>query len=175
MFAEMKRVWLYVVLSTVLILSAADVAAQRIAYDERVPKINLKKCNWLDDIVPEESDFVYIGFVYSRSETCLDFCYAMRQQIERMEHPMTLILVTREPSEMIESHIREFLGAHVGMIIDDSGRIFREFGVRYVPFGVLVDYKWRALWFGNPLTADRNLFKNMSRKDIKERKKSKKR
>lgn len=171
----MKRLLMCAALSMLLSVAAAgSVTAQRIAYDERTPRINPKKCKWLDDRIPMESDFVYIGFIYSRSHTCLEFCYGIGQQLERMEHPPQVILVTREPADMIDSHLRECIGERVGTIIDESGRIFRAFGVRYVPFGVLVDGRRRALWFGNPLTGDRDLFRNMPRKEFKETKKRKK-
>ena len=34
---------------------------------------------------------------------------------------------------------------------DTGGRIFSAFNVQYVPFGVLVDSRNRALWMGNSL------------------------
>ena len=33
---------------------------------------------------------------------------------------------------------------------DDSGRSFAAYDVQYLPFGVLVSAKGRALWMGNP-------------------------
>ena len=35
--------------------------------------------------------------------------------------------------------------------INHLGRIFSAFNVQYVPFGVLVDSRNRALWMGNSL------------------------
>lgn len=168
----MKR--LLLTIAILLLTAAAHTAvAQRIAYGERTPRLNLKNCSWLDDKVPAPGEFVYIGFVYSRSNACLEFCERIKRRMARMEHPMQVILVTREPEDMIHKLVHECLGDNVGTIIDHDGHIFREFGVRYVPFAVLIDDKRRAIWFGNPLTGDRDVFTNTPRKEIKKRKKHK--
>lgn len=159
---RMKRLLLTILLSASMLATAAEAVAQRIAYGERTPKIKLKKCKWLDDAVPQDGDFLYIGFIYSRSDTCIELCERIKRQAEQMTQKPCVILVTCECEEEIEGHLREYLGPQTGIILDSSGRIFRDFGIRYVPFGVLTDAKRRALWFGNPLTADRNLFRNMS-------------
>ena len=39
----------------------------------------------------------------------------------------------------------------MGVGFDASGRSFSNFGVAYLPFGVLTDAKNRALWMGNSL------------------------
>lgn len=162
---------------TILLLSVAALNgyAQRIAYDERVPKIDFEQCRWYDDIIPEPPDsagFVYIGFIYSRSVTCLECCYGLRQSVDQKHRPLQVILVTREPADMVDPRIREYLGNHIGLILDEDGEIYRNFDVKYVPFGVVTDdWQHRALWFGNPLTAERDIFKYLtpSKKYIKRR------
>lgn len=168
---SMKRFLLILLLAAV----AVNGYAQRIAYDERTPRIDFDRCRWYDDIIPAPPDsagFVYIGFIYSRSTTCLECCYGLRQSIDQRHRPLQVILVTREPENMVDPRIRECLGNHIGLIIDENGDIFRSFGVRYVPFGVITDdWQHRALWFGNPLTAERDIFKYLtpSKKYIKRR------
>lgn len=44
-----------------------------------------------------------------------------------------------------------FLSRHISVALDTGGRIFSAFNVQYVPFGVLVDSRNRALWMGNSL------------------------
>ena len=150
----MKRLLLSVVFAMFCTLA---VQAQHIAYNERTPRINLKKCRWLDDIVPAEGEYVYIGFIYSRSNSCLEFCYRIKKRLEESNSPLRVILVTREPERMVDSHLRPCLGGRIGTIIDEDGEIFRDFGIRYVPFGVLIDSRRRAVWFGNPLTAEKDI------------------
>ena len=42
------------------------------------------------------------------------------------------------------------LRAYVTVAFDDEGRSFAAYNVQYLPFGVLVTAKGRALWMGNP-------------------------
>ena len=35
------------------------------------------------------------------------------------------------------------------MALDDEGKTFDAYGVKFVPFSVLLDAKGRVLWFGN--------------------------
>lgn len=167
----MKRVLLILLLS----FAASASYAQRIAYGERTPRIDFDKFRWYDDIRPAPPDsagFVYIGFIYSRSTNCLESCFGLRRSIDERHRPLQVILITREPAEMVDPRIRECLGNHIGLLLDEDGEIFRSFGVRYVPFGVVVDdWQHRAMWFGNPLTAEHDIFKYLtpSKKYIKRR------
>ena len=156
----MRRFFIIAQLLALFAAGCQCALAQRIAYGERTPKIKERHAHWLDGRTPEQSDYVFIGFIYSRSNTCREFCFRLDNEMRKMEHPVQVILVTREPADMIDPHLRDFIDGHTGIISDESGRIFRDFGIRYVPFGVLVDRKRHALWFGNPLTADRDFFKN---------------
>lgn len=60
-------------------------------------------------------------------------------------------VVTRENEEKIAPLLSPFLSRHISVALDTGGRIFSAFNVQYVPFGVLVDSRNRALWMGNSL------------------------
>ncbi len=61
------------------------------------------------------------------------------------------MVVTRENEEKISPLLSPFLSRHISVALDTGGRIFSAFNVQYVPFGVLVDSRNRALWMGNSL------------------------
>lgn len=169
----MKKLLLSVLCATLFGGMAQELFAQRIAYAERTPVINFKKAHWLDGVVPAPTENTLIAFIYSRSNTCLEMCDRIRHRISNAEHPSQVILITREPAEMVDRRIRECIGEHIGLISDESGRIFREFGVKYVPFAVLVDGKRNAMWFGNPITSERDIFSRGAPADDKRHKKRK--
>lgn len=166
----MKRFLTYVSLSLLLAAVASTALAQRIAYNERTPRLKLKNRPWLCDSVPETGDYAYIGFIDSRSNTCMEFCNIVKRQLERMDNPPTVIFITREDADKTNPALKECLGGRIGAVSDGEGEIFRNFGVRYVPFGVLVDNRRRAVWFGNPLTSDKDLLRNMTPDTSKKRK-----
>jgi len=57
----------------------------------------------------------------------------------------------KEKEDKIGPLLRPYLSPQISVAIDAGGKIFTAFGVQYVPFGVLVDSKNRALWQGNSL------------------------
>ncbi len=150
---------------TVFILLLAVVlgtplSAQNIALNERIPKI--KTANWLDGIVPQQGEYTYIEFVRSNTVPCIESFLKIKRYIADNDTPIQVIFVTREDPSHIDSHLRECLGGRIGALIDDTGRIFQDFGVRYVPFGVIVNRKRKAVWFGNPITVDDDFFKKLT-------------
>lgn len=140
--------------------AAAEASAQRIATGERTPKIKTR--HWLDGIVPDESEYTYIEFIRSSSLPCIESCRKIKRHADTSQRPLRVVFITREEPETVDRRIRECLGGHVGTIIDDTGRIFEDFGVQYVPFGIIIDRKRRAVWFGNPLTTDNALFRKIT-------------
>ena len=46
--------------------------------------------------------------------------------------------------------VRPYAEGNLTVAFDDSGRSFAAYDVQYLPFGVLVSAKGRALWMGNP-------------------------
>ena len=64
-----------------------------------------------------------------------------------------VIVVAMEPKERIAPSLARYMSERFYVAIDLSGRVFKSYGIRYVPFGVLVDPKGRAQWIGNPKLA----------------------
>ena len=141
-----------IVISLFVLALCCDTYAQRIANRERIPKI--KALHWLDDIVPAETEFTYIEFVHSRSTPCLESAIKIKRHIDNTDRPFRVIFITSERPDRIDTRLRECSGGYIGTLLDPSGHLFRDFAVRYIPFGVIIDSKRRAVWFGNPLTTD---------------------
>lgn len=148
----------------ILLLSTAFAAAeaQNIATRERAPKIKPRYHRWLDDAAPRQTEYTYIEFVHSTSEPCIESCRKIRRYIDGTDRPFRVIFITCEKPAHIDSRLHECAGEYVGTIVDEEGRIFDDFGVRYVPFGVLMDSKRRVLWFGNPITTDNDFFRKIT-------------
>lgn len=61
------------------------------------------------------------------------------------------MVVAQESEEKVAAILRPYVSQRIGVGFDASGRSFANFGVAYLPFGVLTDAKNRALWMGNSL------------------------
>lgn len=143
--------------ATVLCVAAS---AQHLALGERTPKIKTQQ--WLDGIVPQQTEYTYIEFVRSTTRPCIESFLKIKEHITDRNIPLGVIFIVCDEPSQADPRLRECLGGNVGALIDDTGRIFNDFGVRYVPYGVVVDRKRKALWFGNPLTVDDDFFKKLT-------------
>ncbi len=152
----MRRI-LYIMAVLSLSLSVSSRAsAQRVAFGERIPKI---KCDrWLDDKEPQKSQYTYIEFVHSKTIPCLLTFLKIKDDNVYFGDKLSAVIITKESPEQISATLRECATDYINVAFDTDGEIFRNFGVRYVPFGILIDHRRRALWFGNPATLNEDFF-----------------
>ena len=134
------------------LMFAAPAGAQRIAYRERTPRLKITR--WLGDAEPAQAPYTYIEFIRSSSTPCVESCRKIKRYIDNTDRPMRVIFITQEQPGSVDRRIKDCMGPYIGIAIDESGRLFNEFNIQYVPFGVIVDSRRRAVWFGNPLTTD---------------------
>lgn len=136
--------------------------AQRVALEERIPKIKTKL--WLDGKMPSKARYTYIEFVHSKTVPCIRTFLNIQQQHARFGEDIRAIIVTKENPAQISQALRESVTEYVNVAFDTKGEIFREFRVQYVPFGIVIDHRRRALWFGNPITVNDDFFKKIKTK-----------
>ena len=127
----MKKVLLTLLLALALPVAAAE--AQNIALGERVPEVKVPA--WLRGGKP----------------ACTASLEQLRAITDKLGAKLHVVVVTRENEEKIAPLLSPFLSRHISVALDTGGRIFSAFNVQYVPFGVLVDSRNRALWMGNSL------------------------
>ncbi len=149
-------------LATVLMVTAfgLQAQAQRVALGEKVPKIKIHA--WLDNAVPKKAQYTYIEFVHSTTVPCIESFMKIREYSDRLGPRLGVVFITGEEPQNINVMLRDCIGEYVGTALDPTGEIFGAFGVTYVPFGVVVDSKGKALWFGNPITIEDDFFDKLT-------------
>ena len=93
----------------------------------------------------------YVEFFHSSNPACTASLEQLRAITDKLGAKLRVVVVTRENEEKISPLLSPFLSRHISVALDTGGRIFSAFNVQYVPFGVLVDSRNRALWMGNSL------------------------
>ena len=126
--------------------ASCSVRAQNIGLYEKTPKIKTE--SWLHGYVPPKSEFTYIGFVHTSSVPCINSIRKISGFAERSGR-LGIIIVTKESEKSLGGWAEDFASGRSGVICE-SGSIFDRFGVKYAPFGVIIDSRGKALWFGNP-------------------------
>lgn len=139
-----------------LLCSAVSASAQRVALEERVPKIKSKL--WHEGKEPKKADYTYIEFVHSKTIPSINTFLKIKRDNVYFNENLRAIIITQERPEQIGAELRECASDYINIAFDVDGEIFRSFGVRYVPFGIIIDRRRKALWFGNPTTIDEDFF-----------------
>ena len=120
----MKRIFL----ALFLLSWTLGAASQNVALGEKTPDLKVK--SWLDDRMPVPGRTFLLVFFHSTS----------RPAVESLAHLQ----------EAVGGIVRPYAEGNLTVAFDDSGRSFAAYDVQYLPFGVLVSAKGRALWMGNP-------------------------
>jgi hypothetical protein len=127
--------------------------AQNVAIGERVPKV--KSFQYTID----KGEYLYMGFVHSPSRPCEISAPKISELINSFDQISAVLFTREQQGECEQWLIDAFLnGSQVQMGADE---IFQKFGVDYAPYGVILDYKRRALWQGNPQTLDKTKIDNI--------------
>ncbi|WP_290541219.1 hypothetical protein [Alistipes sp.] len=142
----MKKVLLIWLLATGI--ASARATAQNIALDERVPDLKIQ--TWLDNRQPGPAQTTYIEFFHSANPACKTSLERLKEITSKPGTKLRVIILTKESPEKIAPLLRPYLSERISVGLN-AEKIFTAFGVNYLPFGVLTDARYRALWMGNSL------------------------
>ena len=144
----MKRT---IFLTLVALVASLAVRAQEIVIGERVP--DFRPTEWLG-AQPSDDDrrATLLVFYHTESQPCVETLPHIDSLARAMKNER-VIVVAMEPKERIAPSLARYMSERFYVAIDLSERVFKSYGIRYVPFGVLVDPKGRAQWIGNPKLA----------------------
>lgn len=134
---------------TILCFGIQGAGAQDLVIGEKVDI----KAVYLDASRPEGGKPIMLEFFVSRVPGAPERVKALDKLASDYSGRMSVVLVTREPQGAVESTFKG-KGYSFYVALDDNDRTFKDFGVRYVPYAVLLDSKGRVAWFGNPSTLD---------------------
>ncbi len=139
-----------VLLISLFVLSGlCGAQAQRIALGERVPE--LKISGWLEGRQPAAAPLTYIEFFHSSNKEGIRSLDRLTAAAAELNGRLRIVIVAQESEDKVAAILLPYVSERTGVGFDPSGRSFSNFGITYLPFGVLTDAKNRALWMGNSL------------------------
>ncbi len=136
------------------LLCSAGAMAQNIAIGERMPKIKYR--NLLEGAEAQDADFTYIGFVHSASAPCIESLEELAKIAGETGAFRITIFTKERASAQTAGALGRYADGKISEVHTSAGEVFERFGVNYAPFGIIIDSRRRALWFGNPKMLDRN-------------------
>lgn len=132
---------------------------QNVIIGEKIPTI--KSGTWLMDAQPEQANFSCIIFYHSESKLCQESLKKMNALCKEYPGQFNLTIITKEEHDKAGVTLTSLISDYTGILFDESGAIFKNFGVKFLPFSVICNSKGRVLWCGNPATLNIDIFKDI--------------
>lgn len=121
------------------------VQAQNLVIGSRVSEV--KASEYLQG-APTKDRPLLIEFFYSASEPCRNRLAELNKLAGNYVGRIDVLVLANEDRERIIPLLQGEDYAFA-VALDDAGKTFHAYGVRFVPFSVLLDAKGRVLWFGH--------------------------
>lgn len=144
----MKKTFLLIGL-VFLMNALLSAQAQNAALGDRVPEIRSE--TWLGSIRPATAPTTVIAFFTVSSPACVKSLEQLHALTEQSGDRLRVIIITRDDEAKTALVVSPYLSPHFTVAFDTDGKIFKNFGVNYVPFGLLTDSRNRIVWQGNSL------------------------
>lgn len=141
----MKKI--LILLLFALAIPGTNLRAQCIALGERAPEI--KPTAWLGDKPPAEAPTTYVEFFSASNPAGIASLKHLQTLTSKFGTKLRVIVVSRDKEETLAPIVAPYLSPRFAVALDPQGRLFSAYGVSYIPFGVLLDARGRALWQGN--------------------------
>lgn len=143
------------ILITILTLSTLATDAQRLVIGSKVP--DLKGVQWLNG-APSSSRSAFIEFYQSTNSTSKQY-FPKLKIVKELNPNITIIVLVRESNEVIDKLVAEH-GSNYYFAYDADGSVYESFGVKFVPFSMIIDPKGNLQWQGNLLQLTPETVKN---------------
>ena len=139
----------FLLIALLWMLSAGPLCAQKIVLGERIPEV--RSVTWLDGLHPDPAPLTAVVFFTASNPSCLKALAHLRQLQEQADDRLRVLVVTRDAAEQARAATEGMRSPRLTVALDPEGKIFKSFGVSYVPFSLLTDAHKRLLWQGNSL------------------------
>ena len=155
----MKKL-LSILLALAAFLPAAE--AQNIALGQRVSE--LKVTAGLDGREPAAAPLTYVEFHHPSNPGCQRSLERLQAFSRKYGSKLRIVILTQESEAEAAERLRPYLSPQIAVAVDPEGRAFAAYGVRYIPFGMLLDAKNRVVWMGNSLQLTERIIEDSTSK-----------
>ena len=143
----MKRFWVILAFLVLLCLPSKGLA-QRPEVGMRAPYIH--GVEWISDSPERSGKARMVEFFHSSNDECREHIEHLNALACYYRNDMEVVMLTREPSEQVAGMLlHEYQYFYVAT--DESGDMFRAYGVSHVPYAVIINRKGVIVWCGNPM------------------------
>ncbi len=157
----MKRFLFILLWVGMVTLNTLSLSAQRAEVGTYAPHID--EVEWISDRLEESDKALMVEFFHSSNVDCREHIEDLNAMACDYRYDMDVLMLTREPAEQVAGMLlHEYQYFYVA--IDESGKVFRAFGVSHVPYAVVINPKGIIVWAGNPLSLTDSTIKKLLHK-----------
>lgn len=141
----MKRL----IITLLALVSTAMVCnGQNMAIGTKVPAI--APAEWYGAPMVVQSEPILVEFFHTSNRDAAARAIELTRLAKKYDGKMKVVVITTQPRELVEEMVDTASGYFVA--IDADRKIHTAYGVKYVPYSVIVDNKGRLAWLGNSKT-----------------------
>mgnify|MGYP001634736094 CR=1 FL=1 len=120
------------------------ISAQSVAVGERAPELRVKQ--WLTAPPQEGKKITLIEFFSPANPVCVARLEVLDSIAADNAERLRVIVVVKENNIERTANLAK---VKYSVALDSEMKIFKAFGIRFVPSGVIIDAKGKVLWMGN--------------------------
>lgn len=127
-----------------LVAVAVEVDAQSIRLGDRIPELQFDK-----DYGLESKEYVCLTFIHTESAPCLTAIEGLTNVVSSHTATIELVFINGIKDGTMEDISHLTAGVDHTLIYDIDSRIFKAFGIEYVPYTIVYSSKRKRIeWFG---------------------------
>ncbi len=135
-----------ILLTLGLLALTVPAQAQRLIIGEKTPEIQIAQ--WVENRAASSGKATLIDFFHSGNQQSVNNLNKLDGLETAYGSRLNIVVISQETMEVFRPFIVDKgYGFYAG--IDDNGKTFTAYGVRFVPFAALIDAKGRLVWTGN--------------------------
>lgn len=128
-----------------LVSTAVVCNGQNMAIGTKVPAITPSE--WYGAPLVVQSEPVLVEFFHTSNRDAKQRVIELTRLAKKYDGKMKVVVISSQPREIVEEMVDTASGYFVA--IDTDRNIHSAYGVKYVPYSVIIDNKGRLAWLGN--------------------------
>ena len=124
-----------------------DRCGQRAEYVDRYQGPALAPAEWYGAQLTVQNEPMLVEFFHTSNRDAKARAAELARLAKKYDGELKVVVVVSQPVEIVEDVVDTTSGYFVA--VDTARKIHNAYGVKYVPYSVLVDSKGRLVWIGN--------------------------
>ena len=135
-------------IAIILILSLGQGVAfgQTPIVSSKVKSKDFKEVIWLSNNEITDDKVTIVDFYNDNNPSCVKILNSTLFPLHKKDSTMQIVILALEDTPSLAQIVEQYPDVNVG--VDVTGEVYRKFGVKYVPFSIVISSDNRIKWMG---------------------------